>query len=63
MVAPRSGIQTVVFHLDPNEHIRDIVFELNQQTSGWLRLELTKSTLMGQDEEKNDHQSIQDPQR
>lgn len=53
--APRSGVQTVVFHLDPNEHIRDIApFELNGETSGWLRLELTKSTLMGQDEDKQD---------
>ena len=41
-------------HLDPSNHIRDIPFELKGHTSGWLRLELTKSTLMGQDEDKND---------
>ena len=53
--APRSGVQSVVFHLDPSDHIRDIApFELKGHTSGWLRLELTKSTLMGQDEDKND---------
>ena len=53
--ASRSGVQSVVFHLDPSDHIRDIApFELKGHTSGWLRLELTKSTLMGQDEDKND---------
>ena len=53
--APRSGVQSVVFHLDPSDHIRDIApFELKGHTSGWLRLELTKSTLMGQDDDKND---------
>ena len=52
--APR-GVQSVVFHLDPSDHIRDIApFDLKGNTSGWLRLELTKSTLMGQDEDKND---------
>lgn len=54
--APQKGLQTVVLRLDPKEHIKDVgAFELNGHNTGWLRLELTKSNLMGQDDKKTDH--------
>lgn len=54
--SPRTGEDVAIFRLDPKEHIKDVApYLIADQNSGWLRLELVKSNLMGQDEEGNDH--------
>ena len=51
--APRSGVQSVVFHLDPSDHIRDIApFELKALLDGFDLND--KVDIDGADEDKND---------
>ena len=50
---------TIRIELDPRDNLEGIErHELESVTSGWLRFELIKANLMGEDEEKQKHQPV-----